>query len=243
MAVHDWTRVSPGTFHDFHCVWIAELRNRLNTGVLPKEYYAQAEQIAGAVTPDVLTLHHIENGSRGPSNGGTAVAVAPPKVLITKSLELDLYAAKQRRIVIRHSSDDRIVALLEILSRGNKSHDRAFQAFLDEAIAALSQGYHLLLVDLFPPTPRDPEGIHAALWAELGGDAHELLPDKPLTLVAYEAGLTKTAYVQPVAVGDTLPDMPLFLEPGWYVNVPLEAAYSAAYRGVPDRWRRVLDGP
>jgi len=36
-------------------------------------------------------------------------------------------------------------------------------------------------------------------------------------------------------------EMPLFLEPDLYVNVPLEATYLAAYRGVPLRWRRVLD--
>ena len=35
--------------------------------------------------------------------------------------------------------------------------------------------------------------------------------------------------------------MPLFLEPEMYVNVPLEATYRAAYRGVPRRWRQVLE--
>ena len=45
MPVHDWTRVSAGTFHDFHCTWIPEIKNRLNEGGLPAEYYAQVEQI------------------------------------------------------------------------------------------------------------------------------------------------------------------------------------------------------
>jgi hypothetical protein len=35
--------------------------------------------------------------------------------------------------------------------------------------------------------------------------------------------------------------MPLFLASGWYVNVPLEATYQAAWRGVPRRFREVLD--
>jgi hypothetical protein len=38
-------------------------------------------------------------------------------------------------------------------------------------------------------------------------------------------------------------DMPLFLTPDAYVNVPLEASYLSAYRGVPRRWRSVLDAP
>ena len=65
--------------------------------------------------------------------------------------------------------------------------------------------------------------------------------EKPLTLAAYDAGPPPTAYVEPVAVGDTLIDMPLFLAPDWYVSVPLEATYQAAYRGVPRHLREVLD--
>jgi hypothetical protein len=44
-----------------------------------------------------------------------------------------------------------------------------------------------------------------------------------------------------MAVGRELIDMRLFLEPDVYVNVPLEATYQAAYRGVPRRWRDLLD--
>lgn len=36
--------------------------------------------------------------------------------------------------------------------------------------------------------------------------------------------------------------MPLFLCPDRSVNVPLEATYQAAYRGVPAFWREVLEG-
>jgi hypothetical protein len=49
------------------------------------------------------------------------------------------------------------------------------------------------------------------------------------------------ADVEPVAVGDTLIDMPFFLAPGWYVSVPLEATNQDAYRGVPRRFREILD--
>ena len=41
-----------------------------------------------------------------------------------------------------------------------------------------------------------------------------------------------------MAVGRELIDMPLFLEPETYVNVPLEATYRGAYRGVPRKWIR-----
>jgi hypothetical protein len=57
MPVHEWTRVTAGTFHDFHNAWITELRNVLNGGVLPEGYDALGEQRSGDVSPDVLTLH------------------------------------------------------------------------------------------------------------------------------------------------------------------------------------------
>src|SRR5205823_5064345 len=110
-----------------------------------------------------------------------------------------------------------------------------------KALAALNQGIHLLLIDLHPPGPRDPQGIHGVLWEELTGEAYEQPSGRPLTLVAYTDGLVKTAYVQPIAVGDTLPDMPLFLDEESYVNVPLEATYQAAYAGVPRFYRDLLE--
>ena len=55
MPVHDWTRVDAGLFHNFHQNWITFLCGALNTGVLPDNYYALAEQTIGPI-PDVLTL-------------------------------------------------------------------------------------------------------------------------------------------------------------------------------------------
>jgi hypothetical protein len=243
MPVHDWTQVGPGTFHDFHTAWITAIRTTLNDGLLPPDYYALAEQVAGDVGPDILTLRAAEPIGDDGTTGGTAVAEAPPKVGFTASAEIDLYVLKQRTLVIRHSSDDHIVALLEILSPGNKSSRQAFRAFLEKAVAALAQGYHLLLIDLQPPHRRDPQGVHGALWGEICDDSYVAPSDKPLTLAAYSAGPVKKAYVTPIAVGDPLPDMPLFLTPGTYIYVPLEATYHEAWRGVPQRWRSVLDGP
>jgi hypothetical protein len=39
-----------------------------------------------------------------------------------------------------------------------------------------------------------------------------------------------------------LPEMPLFLRPDWYVNVPLESTYQEAYQGMRSFWRNVLEG-
>jgi hypothetical protein len=229
MPIHDWTRVTAGTFHDFHLAWLAELRTALNDGILPHGYYAQAEQVAGPIGPDVLTLQVPEPSG----NGSTEEAAA----------DMHDYVSKQRNLVIRHASGDRIVALIEVVSPGNKAGKHQFETFIQKAIEALYRGYHLLIVDLFPPGPRDPNGIHGAIWGEITDEPFVLPPDEPLTLAAYSAGTTKRCYVEATAVGRELVDMPLFFEPESYVNVPLERTYQGAYRGVPRRWRQVLETP
>jgi len=249
MPIHDWTRVSHGTWHAFHLSWISEIQESLNDGLLPPRYYAQAEQIAGPLGPDVLTLQEPDtppaNGKPAASSddgeGGVAIATAPPRMRLTAEAEMNDYILKRRTIVIRHNSGDRIVALLEIVSPGNKSAQHAIDSFIEKAQEALYRGYHLLIVDLFPPGPRDPNGIHAAIWSGFSDEPFVLPPDEPLTLVAYSAGQRKKAYIEPTAVGRLLIDMPLFLTPERYVNVPLEETYLAAFRGVPRKWKAVLE--
>lgn len=241
MPIHDWTKVIAGIFHDFHTAWIIELRNALNDGLLPPDYYAMAEQVTRPFGPDVLTLQangaSKANGTNF-SNRSVALLEKPPKVRVIEECEADLYVKKANRLAIRHSSDDRIIAIIEIVSPGNKGSRHAMDDLLDKVWSLIDQDIHLLLVDLFPPTPRDPQGIHTLIW----GDAAAPPPaDQPLTLAAYHAAMPRCAYVEPSAVGNVLIDMPLFLDDAYYVPVPLEATYQAAWRGVPQRWKAVLE--
>jgi hypothetical protein len=67
--------------------------------------------------------------------------------------------------------------------------------------------------------------------------------DQRLTLVSYRAsGIGVEAYVEHLTVGDLLTDMPTFLDSDFYINIPFEATYQAAYHGVPAFWRDVLEG-
>jgi hypothetical protein len=169
------------------------------------------------------------------------VAVSPPQVQFTASAEAEVYARKRNRIAIRHIRGDRVVAVLEIVSPGNKASRHALRAFVDKAVELLEAGIHLLVLDLFPPSARDPEGIHASIWSEIVDDKFRLPADKRLTLVSYSAGSVKRAYIEPVSVGSSLPQMPLFLEPESYVPAPLDATYQAAFQAMPTRWRRELE--
>lgn len=90
-----------------------------------------------------------------------------------------------------------------------------------------------MILDLFPPGPRDPEGIHKVIWDEFIDNDFALPPAKPLTLTSYIGGPVPEAFVEPTAVGATLPEMPLFLTPEVYVPLPLEEAYQSAWEAVP----------
>ncbi|MGC8640672.1 MAG: DUF4058 family protein [Isosphaeraceae bacterium] len=245
MPVHDWTRVGAGIFHHFQLEWIGDLSRVLNRGLLPGDYYALAEQTAGGLGPDVLTLQARE-GQAGPTEepaGGLLLAATPPKVKFRARAEPDLYAAKARSVVIRHASNHRIVAVLEVVSPGNKSTRHAIRAILDKAVQLLRAGIHLVVVDLFPPGPRDPQGIHKLIWDEFIDNDFVLPSNRSRTLAAYIGGPFPEAFVEPVEVGQPLADVPLFLTPEVYVSVPLEATYQSAMEAVPAFWRDFLTAP
>jgi hypothetical protein len=245
MPVHDWTLVEAGIFHSFHNVWIAELHNALNGGLLPGDFYALVEQHAGRMVTDVLTLHASQpNGEPPPlppDSGGLAVAEAPPKVrrILTG---VETYRQRRRTLAIRHVSGHRLVALLEIVSPANKERLEFVEGFVAKAVEALDLGIHVLLVDLLPPGRHDPRGMHGAVWNEFDEGPYDLPVAEPLTVASYAAGPPAQAYLEHFAVGGALPDMPLFLRSDRYIPVPLEATYQSGYRGVPRFWRDVLEG-
>jgi hypothetical protein len=244
MPIHDWTRVEAGIFHAFHHDWTTDLARALNQGILPDAYYALPEQHAADFGPDVLTLQGSqkdEDSSTPLSSGGTGVLVSAPQLVPTAETDLGFYRRKQTSIVVRHVSGDRVVAMVEIVSPSNKAARNSIRKFVEKAAELLDQRVHLLVVDLLPPGPRDPQGIHAAIWEEIAGEEYVLPADQPLTLASYETALTVRAYVRHLAVGDALPEMPLFLEANGCIQVPLEATYQSAFSAMPQRWRRVLE--
>jgi len=243
MPMHDWTRVKSGTYHNFHYRWVAAIMDRLNAGLLPRGFFAMAEQIVGQPETDVVTL---QAGSRPKPTfdcgGGVATALARPKTHFVLPIAHDeaRYARKARRIAIHHELG-RVVAVIEIVSPGNKDRKHSLQSFVDKAVDLIEQQVNLLIIDPFPPGPHDPQGIHRAISAEFVDEPFTLPADKLLTLVAYQVEPVRMAYVEPIAVGDRLPDMPLFLEDEFYILVPLEETYQTTWNVLPAELRRLLE--
>ena len=243
-----WTA---GDWHDFHLAWIAEIRKQLNGGVLPAGYSAKAEpqggfrvreedgdadgrRRGGGRNPprdrrfegDLLTLR--DTGEAADGGGGIALAEAPPRVRLATPLPGP--APRARRVAVRSGADGRVVALIELVSPGNRDGRGKVEAFCEKIELALRGGVHVLLADLFPPNALLPTGMHGAVADRFGGG---YLPPggERLTCAAYRvAGDTRTSFVEPLNVGDLPPTMPLFLTPDRYVNLPLADSYAAAYR-------------
>jgi hypothetical protein len=235
--------VRAGTFHYFHQRWIQAVGDALNHGGLPPGYFAMSEQDAKGPIPDVLALKGL---SLTPAEGagGIAVSEAPPKARVTSRVtDAEMYARRADRITVNLEDGD-VVAVIEIVSPGNKSSAHALRAFTRKARDVLRHGIHLFVIDLFPPSVRDPHGIHPAIWDHFIQEPFELPPGRPFTVASYSsAGREKVAHVENMGLNEGIPEMPLFLTPERYVPCPMEASYQQTWDVFPQHLRTRIENP
>ena len=58
-----------------------------------------------------------------------------------------------------------------------------------------------------------------------------------MTLASYCCRDPLTAFIDPVAIGGKLPDMPVFIDSETYVPVPLAETYAASWNVCPAEFR------
>ena len=240
MPMHDWTKVEAGTYHSFHLRWIASIMVTLNAGLLPNEYIAMAEKHVSKYEPDVVALENSfeANGEDEQDYaGGTALLTKP---VVAKIIETDpeRYARRTSRIAIRRGLG-KTVAVIELVSPRNKQSRNEIDGFTAKCRDFLRMGIHLLVVDSFPPTTRDPLGLHPLIWEDRSREEYELPADQRLSLLSYDS-TEVTAYINYMAIGDALPTMPIFLRSPGYVNVPLEATYQTTWNALPRRLQNMI---
>ncbi|MBI4602660.1 MAG: DUF4058 family protein [Planctomycetes bacterium] len=258
MPIHDWSLVSAGVFHDFHHGWVGRLKSVLNEELLPQPFYALVEPLLGEAEPDVIALQARtaspwQQGEQQGEASGTekrlrsdategAVALAPCPVRV-EDIVLDAYARKTRQIVIKDAWEgDRAVAVIELVSVGNKTSRARADQFLRKRVGLLQNGVHLLILDLHRPTAIVPEGFHPKVSEDIGHEPSRPPADRPLSAVSYqvlEAGALRAHFV-PLKAGDSLPEMPVFLSPHEFVRLPLERTYGEAFRSVSWKFREIL---
>lgn len=240
MPLHDWTRVPAGLFHHFHQDWSIEIARTLNRGQLPAGVSALVEQRSGPLETDVLAIEGMEFRHAEEGDAGSVATQLPPVAKIIRRSSQELYADRANRIVLKHHLG-RIIAVIEIVSPGNKSGRAALRDFVEKTMEFLKAGVHVLVIDLFPPTLRDPAGIHKVIWDEIEEEEFSFPPGKNRILASYKTGTERIAFVEPIAVGDALPAMPLYLSARYHIQVPLEPSYQAAWDAGPAEFRRAVE--
>ncbi len=240
MPIHDWSRVPSRLFHDFHQSWSIRIKDALNAGRLPDGVEALVEQRAGPKESDVLAIEVRPGRHPGEEPDGGVATLPPPATRIVRRTTRAMDASRANRIVVTHHLG-RIIAVIEIVSPGNKDSRAALRDLVEKTVDCLRRGIHVLIVDLFPPTARDPFGIHKVIWDEIVEEDFAFPEGKDRILVSYKTGDERAAYIEPVAVGDPLPDMPLFLTGDFHVMVPLEPTYQATWEASPKALRLAVE--
>jgi hypothetical protein len=201
-------------WRSFHGSWAHTIARRLNEGVLPPHFYALPFlDGSGPIEIDVATFgppDADDGGGWQPEWGGAAVAVEWPPV------------ADDAWVEIRsQEGDPPLVAAIELVSPANKDRPATHKAFAGKCAGYLRGGCGLVTVDVVTTRRAD---LHAELLAELGVDA---VPSAGgLAAVAYRPVAGRLEFwPAPLAVGQPLPEVPLWLRGDRAVPLDLEASY------------------
>ncbi|MBI4600821.1 MAG: hypothetical protein HY721_02565 [Planctomycetes bacterium] len=253
MPIHDWSRVSDRAFHHFHIFWFSRLSDALNQGLLPPGYYALVEPVAGEAIPDVLTLEAQAGSTTEVSSSGSLqsedAAAGSLALLKPPAVIQDLgpsYTQLARHVLVRSEVEgDRVVAAIELVSRGNKVGRSKVDQFVSKSVGYLESGIHLAILDVQVPTSLVQAGFHALICEAMGQDPPEEPQGHDRQVVSYQVRASgyPRAYVAQLRVGSALPELPLFILPDRFLSLPLEATYTAAYGSLARKFREALEAP
>ncbi|MGP0065482.1 MAG: DUF4058 family protein [Isosphaeraceae bacterium] len=219
-------------WESFHTQWAGSLAAQLNA-TLPRRFFAEAHvHLGNQVEADVAEFEGLDESEQMPDDdtgGGVAVEVwAPPIATATMPAEFpDDIEVRVRDEFL----DTRVVAVVELVSPGNKDRPEKRLAFADKSAAYLQRGIGLITLDIV--TSRQ-FNLHNELVSRLGLDSRFTMPEEDyIYAVAYRPIRRGNAnlidiWQNALSVGEQLPILPLSLKGFRPVPLELEAAYEEA---------------
>ena len=209
-------------WHAFHNAWSTYIASQLNQQ-LPEGYFAEANVQFG-IEIDVAAFE--EGASERPASGTTWTAPAP-----TLTVPVSLVSDIVEVLVFDREGGPTLAGAIELVSPANKDRPTHRDAFVSKCVAYLQQGLGLVVVDVV--TDRSGN-LHDELLARLGPPDAAGLPTD-LYAVAYR--LVERA-TQPsldiwqhlLALGRTLPTVPLWLRGSLCLPVNLDETYQRTCR-------------
>ncbi len=217
-------------WRSFHGAWAAAMARLLNQGILPPGYYAvPLVDRDGPVEIDVATLREQE---ASPSEEETAETQlwAPPAPGLALTIEMPAPEAVEVQ-VFADDGAPRLMAAVELLSPRNKDRPGARQAFAVKCVGYLQQGSSVVVVDTVTTRRADLNGVILSL---LGAEASSAVLPSGLSAISYRAvGRDEDRqqlllWPEPLALGQTLPTLPLWIAADYAVPLDLDLSYRTA---------------
>jgi hypothetical protein len=78
------------------------------------------------------------------------------------------------------------------------------------------------------------------IWDEIEEEDFTFPPGKDRILASYQTGRERAAYVEPIGVGEIMPDMPLFLASELHIKVPLDLTYQTVWEATPEEMKAAV---
>jgi hypothetical protein len=204
--------------------WINYVMAQLNA-LLPADRYAAfgRTHLGADAEADISEFEMPGKWSPDTSEGG--LAVAPPLATV-ETIVLDEFEVEVKDV----RDDMSLVGVIEFVSPANKDRPETRRRLVSKCLRYLDLGVGVILVDIVT-TARS--NLHNELALELGARAPAFLPVGEAYLAGYrpskdEDRWTINMWPYAVALGGTIPPVPLALKNGPIVPVDFESAYTLA---------------
>lgn len=232
----------PRRWEGFHHSWAASIAQQLNLDGLPKGYFAESEISLGPeLEIDVATIEENDSGGRAEeamvSATATATAVySPPRPRISVKVDFAHLDTYEVRVYQDLGGGAELRAAIELVSRRNKDRPGARRTFAAKCGGYLQHGIGLVVADVVTSQKANMnEELFEVLEAKGRGADWE--SPTGLYAVAYRPVPVRKAprveaWPEPLALGQPLPVMPLWLTPDLCVPVRLEESYVATCRSL-----------
>lgn len=224
----------PRHWEGFHHAWATFIAGQLNQETLPPDYFAESEISLGPeLEIDVATLELTSAGAEG--QGCATVVWTPARPKITAKVNyahLDSYEIR----VYQDLGGAELRGAIELISPANKDRAGSRRTFAAKCAGYLKRGIGLVIVDVV--TSRTAN-LHEELLAVLEVTSRRAAWTSPTSLyaVAYRPVTVRKyprleAWPESLALGETLPVLPLWLTLDLCVPICLEESYLATCRSL-----------
>jgi hypothetical protein len=224
-------------WESFHARWATVIADTLETELLPPGYFAEVQvHVDSRVEVDIAAFEDDQSAPLGISGRGDvaeATATIPRQVWTPPAPAMVLPAVFPDRIevlIFISEAGPTLVAAIELVSPRNKDRASSRQAFATKCANYLHHGVGLVIVDI---VTNRRANLHNEMISLLGFADDFQFESDSIYAIAYRPiqradGGEIDVWPYSLAVGESLPQMPLPLDKGQCLRLNLEHTYSQA---------------